>query len=59
MGGAARVVLEFHSQTANVAYMLLEQFRELYGKKLSKADLDNSRKPLIMTKGTELMSKST
>ena len=54
MGGAERAVLEFHRQTVNVAYMLLEQ---IYGKELSKGDLDNSQKAiLIMTKGTELMS---
>ena len=46
MGGAERAVLEFHSQTANVANMLLGQFRELYGKELSKGDLDNSQKAI-------------
>ena len=46
MGGAERAVLEFHSQTANVANVLLGQFRELYGKELSKGDLDNSQKAI-------------
>ena len=46
VGGAERAVLEFHGQTANIANMLLEQFRELYGEELSKGDLDDSQKAI-------------
>ena len=66
VGGTERAVLEFHSQTANVANMLLEQFRELYGKELSKGDLDNSQKAIderyrshIKSDGVETVTKST
>ena len=45
VGGAERAVLEFHSQTANIANMLLDQFRELYSKDLSEdGALDGSQK---------------
>ena len=47
VGGAERAVLEFHSQTANIASMLLDQFRELYGKDLSEdGALDDSQKAI-------------
>ena len=46
MGGAERAVLEFHSQTANIANMLLEQFRELYGEELTQGDMDDSQKAI-------------
>ena len=37
-------MLEFHGQTANIANMLLDQFRELYGEELSSGCLDDSQK---------------
>ena len=46
VGGAERAVLEFHGQTANIANMLLEQFRELYDEQLSKGELDDSQKAI-------------
>lgn len=46
MGGAERAVLEFHGQTANIANMLLEQFRELYGEELTKGEMDDSQKAI-------------
>ena len=44
VGGVERAVLEFHSQTANISNMLLDQFRELYGEELS--EMDNSQKAI-------------
>ena len=45
VGGAEKAVLEFHNQTSNIANMLLDQFRELYGEELSSVNqLDDSQK---------------
>ena len=44
VGGAERAVLEFHNQTANIANMLLDEFRELSGEELSNDHLDDSQK---------------
>ena len=46
VGGAERAVLEFHGQTANIANMLLEQFREVYGEELTQGDMDDSQKAI-------------